>query len=32
MYEDIRTGLENSMKATMLSIEKSAKATNTDSW
>lgn len=32
MYEDIRTGLENSIKATMLSIEKSTKTATTDGW
>lgn len=32
MYEDIRTGLENSMKGTMLSIEKSIKTADSNSW
>lgn len=32
MFEDIRFGLENSMKATMLSIEKSVKTATTDGW
>lgn len=32
MFEDIRFGLENSIKATMLSIEKSIKTATTDGW